>query len=83
MAPRWSTGTTLSSSDVGPSAAERTLPQDAKREALRASAASGGVLRSLRHRDFRLFWIGLGLALTGFQIRRVGLGFLAYDLTGS
>lgn len=43
----------------------------------------GGMLRSLQHRDFRLFWIGLGLALTGFQVQRVALGFLAYDLTGS
>ena len=48
-----------------------------------AKTASGGMLRSLRHRDFRLFWIGIGLALTGFQVQRVALGFLAYDLTGS
>jgi MFS family permease len=41
------------------------------------------MFRSLRHRDFRLFWLGLGFALTGFQVQRVGLGFLAYDLTGS
>jgi MFS family permease len=45
--------------------------------------AGGGVFRSLRHRDYRLFWIGLGLALTGFQVQRVALGFLAYQLTGS
>lgn len=48
-----------------------------------AAASGGGMLRSLRHRDFRLFWIGLGMALTGFQVQRVGLGFLAYELTGS
>src|SRR3712207_4727401 len=48
-----------------------------------AAAARGGMLRSLRHRDFRLFWVGLGMALTGFQVQRVGLGFLAYELTGS
>lgn len=47
------------------------------------AGARGGMLRSLRHRDFRLFWVGLGLALTGFQVQRVALGFLAYDLTGS
>lgn len=41
------------------------------------------MFRSLRHRDFLLFWTGLGLALTGFQVQRVALGFLAYDLTGS
>ena len=45
--------------------------------------AHGGMLRSLHYRDFRLFWVGLLLALTGFQIQRVGLSFLAYDLTGS
>jgi MFS family permease len=45
--------------------------------------AGSEMLRSLRHRDFRLFWVGLGLALTGFQVQRVGMGFLAYDLTGS
>jgi MFS family permease len=43
----------------------------------------GGVFRSLRHRDFRFFWFGLGMALTGFQVQRVGLSFLAYELTGS
>ncbi|MGD9893429.1 MAG: MFS transporter [Dehalococcoidia bacterium] len=48
-----------------------------------AVAGGGGMLRSLRHRDFRLFWLGLGMALTGFQVQRVGLGFLAYELTGS
>jgi MFS family permease len=54
--------------------------------ALRAravTAARGGMLRSLRHRDYRLFWIGLGVSLTGFQVQRVALSFLAYNLTGS
>lgn len=41
------------------------------------------MLRSLRHREYRLFWIGLGLALTGFQVGRVALAYLAYQLTGS
>lgn len=45
--------------------------------------ARGGMFRSLRHRDYRLFWIGLGLALAGFQAQRVALSFLAYKLTGS
>lgn len=47
--------------------------------AVRQSAA----LRTLRYRDFRIFWLGFGAAVAGFQIQRVGLGFLAYDLTGS
>ena len=41
------------------------------------------MLRSLGHRDFRRLWIGFGIAALGFQVQRVGLGFLAYDLTGS
>src|SRR5205823_4703616 len=46
-------------------------------------APAGGMLRSLRHRDFRLLWSGFGVAAMGFQVQRVGLGLLAYDLTGS
>lgn len=49
----------------------------------RSVAERGGVWRSLRHRDYRLFWFGLGFALAGFQVQRVALGWLAYDLTGS
>src|SRR5688572_6482768 len=45
--------------------------------------ARGGMWRSLRHRDYRLFWIGLGISLSGFQVQRVALGALAYNLTGS
>ncbi|MGH2584907.1 MAG: MFS transporter, partial [Dehalococcoidia bacterium] len=41
------------------------------------------MLRSLRYRDFRRFWVGFGVATLGFQVQRVGLGSLAYDLTGS
>ena len=43
----------------------------------------GGMLRALRHRDYRLFWIGMGVSLAGFQVQRVGLSYLAYNLTGS
>src|SRR5689334_8973177 len=41
------------------------------------------MLRSLRHREFRRFWFGFGIAVLGFQVQRVGLAFIAYDLTGS
>ena len=54
-----------------------------RRTVTRPTPRTGGMFRSLRNRDFRLFWIGLGLALTGFQVQRVGMGFLAYELTGS
>jgi MFS family permease len=48
-----------------------------------ARPASPAALGALRHRDFRTFWIGFGVAMLGFQVQRVGLGFLAYDITGS
>lgn len=40
-------------------------------------------LRTLRHPGFRGYWLGFGAAMLGFQVQRVGLGFIAYDLTGS
>ncbi len=46
-------------------------------------AVGGGALRSLRHRDFRIFWCGFGAGVLGFQVLRVGLGLLVYELTGS
>ncbi|MGE0543334.1 MAG: MFS transporter [Dehalococcoidia bacterium] len=49
----------------------------------RRSRPRGGSLVVLRHAEFRTFWIGFGVAVLGFQIQRVGLGFLAYDITGS
>lgn len=49
----------------------------------RTAWLTDSALRSLRHRDFRLFWLALGLAMVGFQVQRVALGFLAYDMTGS
>ena len=44
---------------------------------------TGGLFRSLRHRDFRLVWLGLIPALTGFWIQNIAQGWLAYELTGS
>lgn len=43
----------------------------------------GGALRSLRHTPFRRFWCGVGLSHIAYDVQRVGLGVLAYDLTGS
>jgi MFS family permease len=57
---------------------ERALGRQAEPARVR-----GGMWRSLRHRDYRLFWIGLGVSLSGFQVQRVALGALAYNLTGS
>jgi MFS family permease len=40
-------------------------------------------LRSLRHRDFRRFWIGLVISVTGTWMQATAQGWLVYDLTGS
>lgn len=38
---------------------------------------------SLKIRNFRLFFVGQGVSLTGTWMRRTALGWLVYDLTGS
>jgi len=40
-------------------------------------------LRSLRHRDFRLFWGGLVVSVTGTWMQNAAQAWLVYDLTGS
>jgi len=40
-------------------------------------------LRSLRHRDFRRFWIGLTISVTGTWMQNAAQGWLVYDLTKS
>jgi MFS family permease len=40
-------------------------------------------LRSLRHRDFRRFWIGLVISVTGTWMQAAAQGWLVYDLTKS
>lgn len=39
--------------------------------------------RALRHRDFRLFFIGQGISLTGTWMQQVAMSWLVYRLTGS
>jgi MFS family permease len=39
--------------------------------------------RALRHRNYRLFFTGQGLSLTGTWLQQVAMGWLAYRLTGS
>jgi len=41
------------------------------------------VFRALRHRDFRLFFIGQGISLTGTWMQQVAMSWLVYRLTGS
>jgi MFS family permease len=49
----------------------------------RAVNASGGVLRALRSRNFRLYFGGQSLSLIGTWITRVATSWLVYRLTGS
>ncbi len=40
-------------------------------------------LRSFRHRDFRLFWVGMVVSVTGTWMQMTAQQWLVYDLTGS
>ncbi len=57
-----------------------------------APVAEGGIapvggrfntFRSLRHRNYRLIWIGTLFSSSGQWIQQAALGWLTYDLTGS
>jgi MFS family permease len=39
--------------------------------------------RALRHRNYRLFFVGQGLSLIGTWLQQVAMGWLVYRLTGS
>ncbi len=40
-------------------------------------------LRALRHRDFRLFYMGQGVSQIGFWLQQIATGWLIYKLSGS
>jgi MFS family permease len=40
-----------------------------------------GILRSLRHRNFRLFFIGQGISLIGTWMQQVAMGWLVYQMS--
>jgi len=42
-----------------------------------------GALRALRHRDFRIFWIGLLISASGSWMQNLAQGWLVYYLTHS
>ena len=48
-----------------------------------APAARGGVFRSLRHRNARLFFLGLLVSNVGSWLQLTGVSYLLYDLTGN
>jgi len=41
------------------------------------------IVRSLRHRNFRLYFVGQGLSVTGTWMQSVAIGWLVYRMTGS
>jgi len=41
------------------------------------------IIRSLRHRNFRLYFFGQGLSVTGTWMQSVAVGWLVYDMTRS
>ena len=48
-----------------------------------SEARSASPLRALRHRNFRLYFIGQGVSILGTWIQHVALSWLVYRLTGS
>lgn len=46
-------------------------------------AGAGRVFRALRHRDYRLFFLGQGVSVIGTHTQYVALSWLVYRLTGS
>lgn len=49
----------------------------------KAASMSGTVFASLKHRDFRIFWIGQCVSLMGTWMQRTALVWLVYTITNS
>lgn len=49
----------------------------------KAASLSGTVFASLKHRDFRIFWIGQCVSLMGTWMQRTALVWLVYTITNS
>ncbi len=49
----------------------------------KAASLSGTVFASLKHRDFRIFWIGQCVSLMGTWMQRTALVWLVYTMTDS
>lgn len=41
------------------------------------------VISALRHRDYRIYWLGFLISILGWQAQTVAQGYLVYDMTGS
>jgi MFS family permease len=89
-----STGGEIDSSSIGPSVIdEPTLPRADAADGLAHGAVTDAaettvieiprIARALRHRDFRLFWIGNFLSNIGTWMQNVAQGWLVLQLTNS
>jgi MFS family permease len=89
-----STGGEIDSSSAGPSVIdEPTLPRADAADGLAHGAVTDAaettvielprIARALRHRDFRLFWIGNFLSNIGTWMQNVAQGWLVLQLTNS
>src|SRR5215471_5632375 len=58
-------------------------PGDAVRDEPLPAAADHRVLPALRHRDYRLYWLGDGLSSIGTQFTTVAMAWQIYELTNS
>jgi MFS family permease len=47
------------------------------------AASLGGILRALRHRNYRLFFSGQGISLIGTWMQQIAISWLVYRLTHS
>ena len=57
------------------------FPVMAPEPSVRPASAAGGILRSLHHRNFRLFFIGQGISLIGTWMQQVAMGWLVYEMS--
>src|SRR5204863_5098667 len=64
-------------------ARKRELPPSAKRGSSPVPLVPPRMFRALRHRNFRLFFIGQGLSVMGTWLQQVAMGWLTYRISGS
>src|SRR5436305_14972705 len=77
-------GTTSPSPHVAPPAARPRVESEPAEEPARRRGLAGGVthaFRSLRHRNYRLYFFGQLVSLTGSWMQTTAFTWLAYELT--
>ena len=68
--------------DVSPTSPSHGPMLDTSLTAPIPSQAAKGTFRSLRHRNYRLYFLGQLVSLTGSWVQTTSLSWLAYELTG-